>query len=72
MVEIEKSDKQRSQFRITDSKYGFLEILRAAFSRSDAVRLLRLLSKQTKRLSEDEYLQNFSVYEGSMYLEVRN
>ena len=72
MVEIEKSSSHKTHSRIIDSKYGFLEILRAGYSRSDAVRLMRLLCKQTKKLSKDAYLENFSVYEGNLYLEVRN
>lgn len=42
------------------SKYGMLEIFRAAFSRRDAVILLRHLNRKFNEWSSDAYLEQFT------------
>ena len=57
--------------RMARSKYGMLEILRAAFNRIDAVLTMRLLNKKFLALSQDPYLDNFQSSQDTMFLEVR-
>lgn len=57
--------------RMTASKYGMLEIFRAAFNRVDAVLMMRMLSKKFLAYSTDSYLENFYDVQDTMHLEVR-
>lgn len=54
------------------SKYGMLEILRAAFSKADAIILLRQLSKKFKVLANDPYLNQFEERKEAMVCEIRD
>ena len=53
------------------SKYGMLEIFRAAFARVEAVIMMRHLNKKFKAMSQDPYLDFFKDEQDTMYFEVR-
>lgn len=53
------------------SKYGMLEIFRAAYGRVEAVLLMRQLNRKFRTMSRDPYLENFTDYQGVMFHEVR-
>ena len=45
--------------RLQRSKYGMLEIFRAAYNRVDAVVKMRQLNKKFNAMSKDKYLDTF-------------
>ena len=59
MLDRQNSTCESSVQKMTKSKYGMLEIFRAAFSRENAVGMMRRLSKKFRALSSDAYLDQF-------------
>jgi len=68
MVESSKG----TPHEIIKSRYGMLEIFRAAFNRSAATITLRALNRKFYQLAKDNYLDNFnSYYSDQVLVEVR-
>ena len=59
MVEA-STPKTESQSKLVKSKYSMLEILSYAFTRREAIYVMRMINKRFFELSKDTYLENFS------------
>lgn len=71
LLHLNSTSTAPAHARMTSSKYGMLEIFRAAYNRVEAVLMLRQLSKKFHAMSRDKYLDVFYDEQDTMYLEVR-